>query len=96
MYERNAQGWFKHIDFILWDVIVLQVAYVLGYMIRHGWGRWPYLIPTYRNLALILVVVDLLVAGLFNIVMGGRLGSYKYYDMDQVIASALECVAGMK
>ena len=31
-----------------------------------------------------------------QVVMGGRLGSYKYYDMDQVIASALECVAGMK
>lgn len=26
-----------------------------------------------------------------NIVFGGRLGEYKYYDMDAVIASALEC-----
>ena len=26
-----------------------------------------------------------------NVVFGGRLGSYKYYDMDQVIAAALEC-----
>lgn len=27
-----------------------------------------------------------------NIVFGGRLGEYKYYDMDAVIASALNCV----
>ena len=26
-----------------------------------------------------------------NIIFGGRLGEYKYYDMDQVIATALEC-----
>ncbi len=27
-----------------------------------------------------------------NIIFGGRLGSYRYYDMDKVIAEALECV----
>ena len=26
-----------------------------------------------------------------RIIFGGRLGEYKYYDMDQVIASALKC-----
>ena len=29
-----------------------------------------------------------------NIVFGGRLGQYKYYDMDKVIEQALECVKG--
>ena len=28
-----------------------------------------------------------------NVVFGGRLGQYKYYDMDKVVAAALECVA---
>lgn len=27
-----------------------------------------------------------------NVIFGGRLGEYKYYDMDQVIAAALRCV----
>ena len=27
-----------------------------------------------------------------NVIFGGRLGEYKYYDMDQVIAAALTCV----
>lgn len=28
-----------------------------------------------------------------NVIFGGRLGSYKYYDMDKVINSALEAIA---
>lgn len=27
-----------------------------------------------------------------NVIFGGRLGHYKYYDMDKVVAAALECV----
>ena len=27
-----------------------------------------------------------------RVIFGGRLGEYKYYDMDQVILSALNCV----
>ena len=27
-----------------------------------------------------------------NVIFGGRLGNYKYYDMDKVIAAALELV----
>ena len=66
MYKRNAQGWIKHLDFMLWDILVLQGSFILGYMIRHGWGEWPYLEPDYRALAIILVVVDILVTVLFN------------------------------
>ena len=28
-----------------------------------------------------------------NVIFGGRLGQYKYYDMDKVIATALEMAA---
>ena len=31
-----------------------------------------------------------------RVIMGGRLGSYRYYDMDQVIASALEKTGTLK
>ncbi len=34
-----------------------------------------------------------LAAAVPNVIFGGRLGEYKYYDMDKVIASALELVA---
>lgn len=35
-------------------------------------------------------------AGEDKVIFGGRLGEYKYYDMDQVIAAALEKVAKLK
>ena len=31
-----------------------------------------------------------------KVIFGGRLGEYKYYDMDQVIAAALERVEGLE
>lgn len=61
MYKRNRQGWLKHIDFILMDLLVLQISYVLGYMIRFGWGEWPYNMMVYKSLGIILAAVDFLV-----------------------------------
>lgn len=66
MYKRNAQGWLKHLDFMIWDILILQVSFILGYIIRHGGGSLPYTRPEYRSLAIILVVVDVLVVVLFN------------------------------
>ena len=66
MYKRSVQGWVRHLDFILWDVLILQISFVLGYMIRHGWGEWPYLRSNYRSLAIVLIVVDILIAMIFN------------------------------
>ena len=66
MYKRNAQGWLKHIDFMLWDCIILQASFVLGYMIRHGWGYLPYTKADYQSLAIVLAAADILVAAVFN------------------------------
>lgn len=65
MYKRNNQGWIKHIDFILWDALALQLAFVIAYLIRQG-GSLPYASGIYRTLAVMLVVVDILIAALFN------------------------------
>ena len=64
MYKRNDQGWIKHLDFILLDEVVLQLSFVLAYLIRQG--GLPYASGVYRTLALILVVLDILVAVVFN------------------------------
>ncbi len=31
-----------------------------------------------------------------NVIFGGRLGQYKYYDMDKVILEVLDCVSNIK
>ncbi len=66
MYKKNTQGWLKHIDFILLDILVLQVAFILAYKIRHGMKLSPYEIDSYRFIALIFIAIDLLVIVLFN------------------------------
>ena len=39
MYRKNANGWLKHIDFIILDMICLQIAFVV---VSIPW--WPILL----------------------------------------------------
>jgi hypothetical protein len=48
VYKRRSQGWLKHADFILLDMISLHIAFILAYFARNGFGQWPYAIPDYR------------------------------------------------
>ena len=64
MYKRNAQGWTKHFDFILIDELSLQIAFIVAVALRHH--VWAYASPRYRNLGVILILVDALVLVLHN------------------------------
>lgn len=61
MYKKSAQGWLKHWDFILMDVICLQIAFVIAYLSRLGM-RNPYNDQLYRNQAVVLVFCQIFVA----------------------------------
>lgn len=52
MYLRESKGWFKHYDFILLDLICLQIAFFLAYVLR-GMGWNPYSHVLYRNMAIL-------------------------------------------
>ena len=39
MYKKSPQGWLKHWDFILVDIICLQLAFVVAYFVRMGFGN---------------------------------------------------------
>ena len=60
MYRRDAKGWLKHLDFMILDLIVLQVSFVLAYMIRHGIKN-PYEIPLYASMGVFLMLCDLVI-----------------------------------
>ena len=60
MYRKDSESWLKHIDFIVLDMICLQLAYVLAYAIS-GYGFNPYAIIIYRNMAVFLELADLIV-----------------------------------
>lgn len=54
MYKKSAQGWLKHWDFILMDMVCLQIAFVISYITRMG-IRNPYSDALYRNQAIVLI-----------------------------------------
>ena len=60
MYQRKTNSWVKHYDFILWDLICLQVSFILAYMLRHGWS-FVYRSSLYRDMGLFLLLVDCVV-----------------------------------
>ena len=35
MYKKSSTGWLKHLDFMVLDIICLQLAFVMGYFLRH-------------------------------------------------------------
>lgn len=79
MYRKNTKGWLKYIDFIILDLICLQIAFVLAYSIRHG-NIHLYNDFLYRNMAIIIELIDLMVLLLFGTLKGVlKRGHYKEF-----------------
>ena len=36
MYRKDSEGWLKHADFMVLDMICLQLAFILAYALRAG------------------------------------------------------------
>ena len=55
MYRRKVGGWMKHFDFILLDLLFLQVAYLLAQWIRNGklYPRWN---PMYVSVNVVILL----------------------------------------
>ena len=60
MYRRDAKSWLKHFDFMVIDLLVLQISFVLSYILRHGLKN-PYDVPVYASMSLFLVLCDLVI-----------------------------------
>ena len=64
MYKRTVQGWSKHLDFIILDIVSLQIAFILASYIRHH--SFPYFTLIYRNLGIVLILIDAIVLVFLN------------------------------
>ena len=60
MYRRDTKGWLKHFDFMVLDLLVLQAAFVLSYVLRHGMQN-PFAVPLYANMSTFLLLCDLVI-----------------------------------
>ena len=58
MYRKDSNEWIKHIDFIILDLICLQIAFVLAYAVS-GYGFNPYNTMIYKNMAVFIEGTDL-------------------------------------
>jgi hypothetical protein len=55
MNRRENSGWLKHWDFILLDILCMQLSFAIAYWIVHGFGN-PYVRKDYQYQAMVLVV----------------------------------------
>ena len=79
MYRKDSDGWLKHADFMLLDMICLQLSFVLAYALR-GMEMDLYSDVLYRNMAVFLCLADLVViftAGTMKSVL--KRGHYKEF-----------------
>lgn len=60
MYRRDTKEWLKHLDFMVLDLIILQISLALSYILRHGWSN-PYAVPVYSSMAVFLFMWDMVV-----------------------------------
>ena len=60
MYRRDSKGWLKHLDFMILDLLIVQLSFVLSYVLRHGLQN-PYALPLYANMAVFLFLCDLVI-----------------------------------
>lgn len=65
MYQKNSSGWVKHIDFILFDLLCIQIAFYISYVLRQNdWN--PYAVPLYRNMSIFVELADIIIIFLFE------------------------------
>ena len=45
MYQRNQKRWYKHFDFMLLDLLCMELSFCLAYVFRFGTDRMAELLP---------------------------------------------------
>ncbi|MBR3304729.1 MAG: sugar transferase [Christensenellaceae bacterium] len=55
MNTKQLKGWLKHGDFILLDILCLQICFILSFWLIRGYGN-PYGLSSYQYQAIILIV----------------------------------------
>ena len=91
MNQKPTKGWFKHADFIILDLIMMQISFALAYWCIHREIENPYAVESYRYLAVVFAFSQI-ASALFTRNYSGivRRGYYKE------IISAIKYEASIK
>ena len=61
MNRKKKYGWWKHIDFMIIDLICIQIAYVASYFFRHDTLQLYRETSLYAHVNILLIIIDLCV-----------------------------------
>lgn len=56
MERTEKKRWAKHIDFLLSDILCIEIAFVVAYMMKNGWQNLLE-VEEYRHIAVILLIL---------------------------------------
>ena len=79
MYQKNGSSWLKHLDFIVLDLICMEVSFLLSYVFRNG-KMFRLSDDNYRDVEIILFFIFFVVV-FFNESYSGilRRGYFKEF-----------------
>ena len=83
MYKKNVQSWMKHLDFILLDMLCMNIAFILAYLTRHSFS-FPFHNKDYISLMAVMTLVDFSVL-VINETMKNVLKRGFYQEMAQTV-----------
>ena len=61
MYQRISSDWLGRMDFVLGDMIFLQIAFVFSYIARNGFEN-PYENEIYLSMGMLICLIDVCTA----------------------------------
>lgn len=92
MYHKQGESFIKHLDFILWDLIIVGITFVLSYVIRHGLQN-PFEQQVYVTIFSVFLCAQLLISifreNYKNILRRGYLVELKAVFLQNNIVMAL-------
>lgn len=66
MYKQRHNGWIEYTDFIMLELLSVNVSFLLAYCFRHGWSVLPYQDSAYLLLIGIISLFDIVSVCLFG------------------------------
>lgn len=66
MYKEIVKGWIKHLDFMLLDILSLEVSLLIAYICRSNLRNGIIFPENYRTLAIMIIILDICVVFFSN------------------------------
>lgn len=65
MYQKKIENWVKHLDFIIIDILCVEIALAISLIFKYGIHRF-YLRDIYAKWAVVFILIDVLILLFFN------------------------------